>query len=182
MTLFSRVQLVVIRAAKPYWSYAPTSDEGAAKYGGRFNAVGMHALYTSFSLTTCAREVRFSLNTDPYTFFYLDIDCADIVDLTNQTVRVSLGVNIEDLQSPNWESELHRGIKPASHALSERLIKAGCAGIIVPSFADGAAPEDVNLVLWQWTDDTGAPKRGSHSVVVVSRDALPRDNRSWKPA
>ena len=51
---------------------------------------------------------------------------------------------------------------PASHALAERLIAQGYAGMLVPSFRgavlghqdlDGEKEsDDRNLVLWQWDD------------------------------
>jgi len=31
------------------------------------------------------------------------------------------------------------------------MITAGARGLIVPSYARGAGPRDLNLVLWDWT-------------------------------
>ena len=45
----------VVRAAKPEWAYAPSSGEGAARHGGRFNPKGVEALYTSLDFDTCAK-------------------------------------------------------------------------------------------------------------------------------
>ena len=45
---------------------------------------------------------------------------------------------------------------PASQALADRLIAAGCVGMRVRSFAAGAGPDDLNLVLWRWGPDRPA--------------------------
>ena len=59
--------------------------------------------------------------------------------------------------------------------LADRLIEAGCAGIIVPSFAARAGERDINLVLWRWTRDK------PHKVTVVDDDnRLPKDRSSWQ--
>lgn len=174
-----RLRATVVRAAKPYRAFEPTSGEGAAKFGGRFNPVGTPALYTSFSFNTAAKEVRFSLNADPYTFYFLEIDCDDIADLTDPAVRAACGVSLSDLECPNWESEMRKGVEPSSHAVARRLIAEGLAGAIVPSFASGADRGDRNLVLWTWVDMTGASSSDRHSVRVLERDALPSTLESW---
>ena len=42
------------------------------------------------------------------------------------------------------------GSVPPSQALADRLISASHVGMLVPSFAVGAGPEDLNLVIWKW--------------------------------
>lgn len=180
MTKGARLRAVVVRAAKPYWTHLPASGDGAAKHGGRFNPIRVPALYTSFSFNTAAKEVRFSLNADPYTFYFLEVDSDRVADLSDAKVRKALKVDWSELESPNWESDMHKGVEPASHKLARRLIREGYTGIIVPSFAKGATSDDLNLVLWVWEDATGAaPKTESH-VRVLKRDELPSDASSWR--
>ena len=174
----TRLQATVVRALPPYWAHEPGSGEGARRAGGRFNPVGRPALYTSFSLNTAAKEVRFALNRDPFTFYYVDVDCRDVLDLCDPATRASFAVDLRDLECPNWESEMYRGLEPASHALAIRLHGAGAAGIIVPSFAPGATGDDRNLVLWTWQDVTGGGN-SPHAIRILSRDQLPSDQRSW---
>lgn len=180
MSLGVRVRATVVRAAKPYWTYRPTSGEGAARNGGRFNPIGTPALYTSFSFNTVAKEVRFSLNADPYTFYFLAVDCHEIADLSDANVRRKLKLRGSDLECPNWESDMNKGVEPACHALTKRLIADGYAGIIVNSFATGATPDDLNLVLWTWDDVTESNARSRYAVRVLERDQLPRDGSSWR--
>lgn len=180
MNLGVRVRATVVRAARPYWTYRPTSGDGAARHGGRFNPVGTPALYTSFTFNTAAKEIRFSLNADPYTFYFLDIDCADVVDLSVGAIRRRLRIKWSDLECPNWESDMHKGIEPSCHTITKRLIEDGYAGIIVNSFARGATPDDLNLVLWRWDDVTDSDEQSNHAVRVLKRDQLPRSDASWR--
>jgi len=175
----TRVQRSVVRAAKPRWSYLPTSGEGAARRGGRFNRIGEPALYTSLKHETAAREVRFSLNQEPYTFYFLAVDCHDIADLTARDVRQGLGIEWDDLANDNWESEMHRGLEPSTHSLAHRLQNESYAGILVNSFAPGATPDDVNLVLWSWDAVESLPASSRNSIAVMNRDELPRSDVSW---
>ena len=176
----TRVRATVVRAVRPYWAHAPASGEGASLRGGRFNPVGQPALYASFSFETCAREVRFGSGPDPYTFLFLEVDCADIADLTDASVRSALGVADEDIACPNWEDEMTRGLEPASHRLAVRLIDLGYAGVIVPSFAKGAATDDLNLVLWNWDVTDRLDGTSNNAVTILEKGQLPRNPDSWK--
>ena len=90
--------------------------------------------------------------------------------------RTLAGIGVSDGRfACAWEDIADRGGRPASWALAERLIAAGHAGIVVPSFAAGAGPNDRNLVLWKWA--AGPP----HQVRVVDDHArLPKDDLSWQ--
>lgn len=74
-----------------------------------------------------------------------------------------------------WEDIADRGGRPPGWLLAGRLIAAGHAGIVVPSFVAGAGPDDRNLVLWKWSAEP------PHRVRVVDDHArLPKDDRSWR--
>ena len=172
----------VVRASKPSWSYAPTSGKGAARHGGRFNPKGVPALYTSLDFATCAHEVGFSLNTDAYTFYHLEVESTRIADLSSRTVQEVLEIQWSDLECPNWESEINRGVEPTTHKVATLLIGMGYHGIIVPSFTLLSNPEGLNLVLWKWKP---ASERGENInecawVRVLRPDLLPQDQSSWR--
>lgn len=171
----------VVRASKPSWSYAPTSGEGTARHGGRFNPVGMPSLYTSFDFETCAHEVRFSLNTDPYTFYHLEVESSMIADLSSRMVREALEIEWADLEAPNWESEMNKGAIPSAHRVTLALIDQGYHGIIVPSFAPNTSQDDLNLVLWKWRlASESSDDDGEFAIVsVLNADMLPKDRSSW---
>lgn len=180
MKFATRVHRTVIRVAKPRWSYLPTSGEGAARRGGRFNRIGEPALYTSLTHETAAREVRFSLNQEPYTFYFLTVDCHHIVDLTNRDTRHAMGLSWDELSNDNWESEMHRGLESSTHAATSALKADGYSGILVNSFAPGATPDDVNLVLWIWDAVDQLPAASDNAVMVLNRDDLPQNDSSWR--
>ncbi len=173
-------QGVVIRAAKPVFAHQPTSGEGAAKRGGRFNPIGTPALYTSLKVETVVKEVRFALNTISYLFYHLGIACDDIADLTNPAERKALNISYADLSNANWESDMLKGILPSTHKVYYQLRQEqNYAGILVNSFAPEATPDDVNLVLWTWMEVDKLPSKEPHAVTVLDQDGLPKDAQSW---
>jgi RES domain-containing protein len=165
----------VYRAHNPRWAFTPDSGQGAAFAGGRFNPVGMLALYTSLRFETAWLEAQqaFPFKAQPMTLCAYEVDCEDVLDLTDMAVLAEHGMTAADLACP-WKDLSTRGIKPSSWALAERLAAAGTAGVVVPSFAKGAVALDINVVFWNW-----APVP-PHQVRVIDDDRrLPRDSRSW---
>ena len=166
----------VYRAHNPRWAFAPESGVGAATEGGRFNRVGMPALYTSLRFETAWLEAQqaFPFKAQPMTLCAYEVDCEDVLDLTDPTVCSAHGITWADIACP-WKDLSTRGIRPPSWSISERLVAAGTAGVIVPSFARGAVSADINAVFWNWA--TNPP----HQVRAIDDDRrLPRDARSWR--
>lgn len=165
----------VFRAHNPQWSWSPLSGEGAKRFGGRFNRPGVAALYTSLSAVTALREASpLGRPFQPLTLCSYDVDIDPIFDGRNDASLTGQGANVSDLADPGWERAMLEKRVPASQAFADRLIAAGFAGMLVPSFARGAEPRDMNLVCWQWGPDL------PHRVTVVDDEArLPRDRSSW---
>ncbi len=167
---------VVYRAHNPRWAFAPTSGAGAASVGGRFNPVGMPALYTSLRFETAWLEAQqaFPFKAQPMTLCAYEVDCDDVLDLTDMPTLAANGIEPADLACP-WKDLCTRGIQPPSWAITERLVAAGTAGAIVPSFAKGAVPADLNVVFWDWAPDP------PYQVRAVDDDGrLPKDASSWR--
>lgn len=163
------------RAHDPAWAWSPLSGDGAAMAGGRFNWVGMPALYLSLSIATATREVTagFAHRLTPFTFCGYDIDCEDIADLSTDLSRAGLSIALSQLACP-WGSFLKDGKTPPSHAVVRRLTAEGYAGLLAPSFAVGATSDDVNLVLWRYGPDL------PHRVRVHDPSGkLPKNQLSW---
>jgi RES domain-containing protein len=136
----------------------------------------MEALYLSLTIMTAIREASqgFAFKIEPYVLCSYEVDCDDIADLRTDSGRAPHGVTSADLASA-WFAESASGREPRSWLLARRLITAGCAGILVPSFAPGAADGDDNLVLWKW----GAVL--PHKVTVHDPSGrLPKDQLSWR--
>lgn len=166
----------VTLAHNPRWAFAPESSQGAAATGGRFNPVGLPALYTSRRFETAWLEAQqaFPFKAQPMTLCAYQVDCADVLDLTEPPTLAAHGIAPADLACA-WKDLSTRGITPATWLLARRLIAGGTAGIIVPSFAKGAGAADINVVFWDWAPDP------PHQVRVVDdHDRLPRDASSWR--
>lgn len=163
------------RAHDPHWSWTPLSGAGAALKGRRFNWPGLEALYLSLSFNTVFREVSagFAHRLTPYVLCSYDVDCEDIADLRTEADRGKHGVSLDDLACA-WGDALIAGREPASWTVVRRLRADGGAGILVPSFAHRAVPDDQNLVLWRWGPDL------PHRVTVYDPTGkLPRNQLSW---
>ncbi len=164
------------RAHDPRWAFRPTSGDGAAIRGARFNPKGVPALYLALSVMTAVKEANqgFAHRIDPCVLCSYEIDCEDIADLTTEQGRGEFSVALEDMACA-WAMALSEASRPASWAIHDRLRAEGIAGILVPSFAPGAEPEDRNLVLWDWGPEL------PHKVTVFDPSGrLPKDQLSWQ--
>jgi RES domain-containing protein len=170
-----RFRATCYRAHDPRWSYKPISGEGAAIHGGRFNPKGMRALYLSLTIEGAVREANqgFAFKIDPCVLCSYEVDCDDIADLRTQTGQAHHGIAVADM-SCAWFALAGKGEDPPSWGIARRLIAEGVAGILVASFAAGAAPADQNLVLWNWA------ARRPHKVRVYDPSGrLPKNQLSW---
>ena len=164
---------VCYRAHDPRWSFRPTSGEGAALRGARFNPKGVPALYLALSIVGAVKEANqgFAHRIDPCVLCCYDVDCRDIADLRTEAGRIAVKIRLDDMGCA-WMDFLARGARPPSWGIYDRL-KEKSAGILVPSFAPGASADDHNLVLWRWGDS-------DHKVEVVDpNQRLPVNQASW---
>jgi RES domain-containing protein len=116
----------------------------------------------------------FPFKAQPMTLVAYRVDCAAVLDLTAPEVTEGLGFDARTLACP-WEDLASGGRTPPTWDLAERLIADGCQGVLVQSYARGADPGHLNLVLWSWGDR--APCR----VQAIDDFArLPRDDASWR--
>jgi RES domain-containing protein len=141
---------VCYRAIDPRWQMLPTSGDGAAIRGARFNPKGVPALYLSTSANGAIAEATqgFAHKFHPLTLCSFDVDCADIIDLSTDAARAEAGVTLKDTACA-WMDDISSGRRPASWSAHARFGK-GAAGVLVPSFAHGAAAGNTNLALWKW--------------------------------
>lgn len=166
----------VYRAHNPRWAYAPESGEGAKKFGGRFNRPGTPALYTSLSPETAWLEAQqgFAFKAQPMTLCAYEAEFTKLYDLRDADVLASLNVTLADLGCA-WEAVSDEKKIPPTWRMAERLMSMGVSGILVPSFASGAKPHDVNAVFWKW-----GPAMPHRLVVIDDLDRLPRNDDSWR--
>ncbi|MDE2361132.1 MAG: RES domain-containing protein [Hyphomicrobiales bacterium] len=147
-----RFQGKLYRALNPVYAREPLSGRGAQLYGGRFNPKGVAALYCSLSVMTAVRESNQVGDLQPTTLVAYDADIADIFDSRDATALAAQDMDAAALASATWRDEMSATREARTQGFARRLIGAGYNGLIVRSFAPGATAEDMNLVLWKWSD------------------------------
>ena len=145
-----RYEGLLYRALNPIYAREPLSGAGAEKYGGRFNRIGRPALYTSLHPDTALREANQVGTLQPTTLVAYDADIAPLLDGRDPKALTPFGLEPADLNDPAWRDRMLRREAVPTQELAEAAIGDGYAGILVPSFARGARPDAINLVLWRW--------------------------------
>lgn len=174
--LFSEWVGRVYRGHNPRWSYDPESGEGAKRHGGRFNRPGVACLYTSASPETAWLEAQqaFAFKAQPLMLCAYEVDCADVLDLSDNTVRESIGIRFEELACA-WEDMVNLGREPPSWRIADQLLALGAAAVVTPSFVSHAGASDINVVFWTWS------RRKPYRLEVIDDyGRLPKDDRSWR--
>lgn len=149
-----RFRGLVYRAHDPRWSWPPVSGEGARRYGGRFNRVGVAALYTSLLPGTAMREAGvIGIPMQPVLLCAYRVDSRPVFDASDPSQLEAHGIAESELRCPDWDREMNEGRVPASQRVADRLMAAGYSGMLAPAFCRGAAPDERNLVLWSWGNE-----------------------------
>ncbi len=143
---------LIYRALNPLYAREPLSGEGTARFGGRFNRVGMPALYCSLEPDTAIREANQVGMLQPTTLVALRADVGPLFDGRDEPALAAYSISVEALADPAWRETMLRGRNVPTQNLGARLMKDGFAGIIVPSYAKGAPAGAANLVLWRWNE------------------------------
>ena len=141
---------LLYRALNPIYTRDPLSGRGAALYGGRFNPKGTPALYASLSPVTALREANQVGALQPTTLVAYEADVRPVFDTRDAGALEGFGMAPKDLACAAWRDEMIANGESGTQAFARRFIAAGYAALLVPSFARGAAPADLNLVLWRW--------------------------------
>lgn len=162
--------LILYRAFVPRWAYRPLSGDGAARFGGRWNPVGMPTIYAARELSTAWAEYNQGLVQHPALILQLRLHEARLADLTlAETIRqAGLSPDIHDCE---WRHAVERGVEPATHAARRTLIGAGYDGVVYPSFMSRGG---TCVALWCW-GETGPPRLSA----VDPEGRLPATPASW---
>ena len=143
------------RALNPVYAREPLSGRGAELYGGRFNAKGTPALYTSLDPTTALREANPVGSLQPTILVSYKADLGPIFDTRDLDRLERYGTKAVMLADPAWRMRMLDGQSVPTQDLARALIADGFAGLLIQSFAKGASSSDFNIVLWAWTANNG---------------------------
>lgn len=140
----------LFRALHPYWAGEPLSGEGARRHGGRFNRRGRAALYLARDFDTLRYEIARGGAFQPSVIIELAAEITGLFDARDAGALAGEGLAPRDLADPGWRLRMHQGAPVPTQDLAERLIARGHCGMMVPSYARGARPGRLNIVLWRW--------------------------------
>ena len=143
------------RALNPIYAREPLSGRGAELYGGRFNPKGVPALYASLSVMAALREANQVGNLQPTMLVSYDAEIERVFDSRDEASLFAQGMDAA-LADGTWRDEMKASGEARTQAFARRLIAGGYHGLLVRSFAPGAAADDLNLVLWKWGDTAPA--------------------------
>lgn len=163
---------VFYRYLTPKWAFVPLSGAGAAAEGGRFNRVGVEALYLARAPQTALEEYAQDSSIVPPAIlasYLLSVD--GIVDLSG-------GYDPDHWSSDwaEWDCPWRRIVRidkgtPPSWVLADKVISDGHKGILFPSIRH---PGGTNLVIFN--SNLAAADR----MEVHDPDGrLPKDQSSW---
>ncbi len=162
--------LTLWRAFVPRWAHLPLSGEGAARFGGRWNPVGVPTIYAARELSTAWAEYNQGFVQHPALIAQFRLDGAQLVDLTDQMELAARGIDAS-IHACEWRDRMDHGKVPETHRLRQRLLAEGADGVIYPSFM---SPGGTCVALWRW-NAPGAPSL----EVVDPDDRLPKTSASW---
>lgn len=142
-----RFEGLLYRALNPVWAREPLSGEGTRRHGGRFNPKGLPVLYTSVSIMTALREANQIGTLQPTTLVAYRAELDAVFDATSADALEGRGLDPAELGADDWRVRMRDDGKAPTQLFAERLIGDGYVGLRVRSFAKGATPADLNLVL-----------------------------------
>lgn len=142
------------RSLNPLYARQPLSGEGAARFGGRFNPRGVAALYTALSVGTAIREANQVGDLQPTTLVAYRATLTNLFDCRDPAALAVFDMTAERLADPAWREAMRKHGRCPTQDFALTLIAAGHPGLLVRSFARGAGPDDLNIVLWEWSDAT----------------------------
>jgi RES domain-containing protein len=140
------------RCINPRWAREPSSGEGARMFGGRFNPVGVAALYLSDTVMGAVNEANQSRPLQPSVIVEYRGMAGPIFDATKPGSMAGRDVDPGILADPTWRLAMKTRGRAPSQDFAEGLRTEGFAGLLVPSYAPNAAHGARNVVLWTWPD------------------------------
>lgn len=117
------------------------SGAGAAKTGGRFNPIGLQAVYASLDVVTATTEAYqmilkfgFPMTTiAPRVLAGARVKLQRTLDLTDTGLLDVIGFSLSDLIEEDWRAIQSGGEESWTQAIGRGCSKAGLEAIIVPS-------------------------------------------------
>jgi RES domain-containing protein len=158
------------RAFVPRWPHAPLSDDGASRFGGRWNPAGAPTIYAARELSTAWAEYNQGFVQHPALIAQLELKNARLADLTDTSELDLFGAGI-DIHRCEWRFLVDQCEVPETYRLRELLLSRGFDGVIYPSFM---SPGGTCVALWRWN-----AAEGPRLDVIDPEGRLPKSPASW---
>lgn len=145
----------VYRSSTP--KYAHETDlltgQGSGRNGGRWNAIGIAAIYASLTPETAMSETlahnRYYgiplQDAMPRMFVAIATNLQTVLDLRDGAIRRRLQVSLDRILTMDWRKEVRAGREPITQAVGRAAAEVGLEGLLVPSAADA---EGHNLIIF----------------------------------
>jgi len=126
--------------------------QGSFLYGGRWNAIGsFRAVYGSTDDTVAVAESRATADyakapwpfRTPRLLVAIELSLQGILDLTDVSIRKTLGLTIDGLKEEDWRKTQERGEESLTQAIGRAVFANRGEGLLVPS---ARVPGGVNVV------------------------------------
>lgn len=140
------------RAINPVFAREPMSGRGAELYGGRFNPKGVPTLYLSTSVLTALKEANQVGDLQPTTLVCYHAVIERVFDARDTTALGAAGLDEASLADPTWRDQMKKSGEARTQRFARNLIAERYNGLLVRSFAKGAGTDDMNLILWKWSE------------------------------
>jgi RES domain-containing protein len=188
--LFDRIAVCTSRAVKLKGNafrsagvkYANEGDfisgSGASTNGGRWNPLGVKAIYASLDPVTAVMEsyhqfLKYGFKVQhirPRVMAGVKLNVKRLLDLTNSGIRRKLGFSLADLMEEDWEAIQSGGEESWTQAIGRGALLAGFEGLLAPSARNRYGK---NVVIFP---DTLA---STSTVDLMAKDELPPHPSSW---
>ena len=166
-----RVARTVYRSCAPQFAAEADflSGEGGRRHGGRWNPVGVAAVYACLTPETAMAETlsyaRYhalpAASMMPRVFQAIDVALERVVDLSARPALTRCGTTAEAIRTYDWRAESEAGRVPVTQRFGADCRDAGFQGVLAPS---AAAPGGRVLVWFPENVAEGAVRLSSEPV------------------
>ncbi len=140
------------------------SGTGGARYGGRWNPIGLHAVYACLSPETAMAEtlahVRYyglpEHKALPRLFVAIELRLRHLLDLTQARHRRRLAISERAILELDWRKELDEGRVPLTQRIGLAGSRAGFEGLLTKLTQQ---PEGKNIVIFPGNLHRGSQMR-----------------------
>lgn len=149
------------------------SGVGAAKAGGRWNPVGLQAIYASLEIRTATEEAYQNFNTFGFPLTTIQprvtagarASLESVLDLTVAKIRKAIGFSKTELCTEDWMAIQNSGDESWTQTIGRACFSAGFEGLIAPS---ARLQQGRNIVIF--------PENlsGTDQISIIAEDQLPK--------